>query len=723
MKLITKEWIEKAEGRMSSIKHVLFVLLLSFHVEAIIAEEGEEEPPVVLPEVVVEEPEETTYYGVEDATTATKTDTPIEEIPQSIEVINRDVIEDRGAVQLQDVIYNVSGAVPGGPLTQVPFLLRGFMAEILRNGLAQSRFLFLNIAQEELANVERIEVLKGPASVLYGNTAPGGIINIITKKPLPYFYASTEMTAGSFDFYHPALDISAPLTSDKNLLFRLNASYLNSDSFRDFISSERIFVAPVLSWKILPSMTLTLEGEYFDADQPLDEGLVAAGSGVADIPFSRNLGEPTDQKTEVERATANVTLETEISKNIFLRNILEYNRNTADRFDHVHVALLPDDRTVARTIVDANFESEVYTTQHDLTARVKTGSMEHRLLFGFEYIREDFDSPARFIPASPLDIFDPEYGNVELPDPQPPLFLNFVTELHSVGLYIQDQITVLENLHLLAGVRFDRFDQSLENSGDTVLGSFTTDKVDSQFSPRFGIVYEPFSGASLYASYSESFNLSLVTGIKADGLILEPQSSTQYEGGIKLLLWDGRLSSTASLYRIITENALTADPINGAVFSVQVDEERSQGFELDLTAEPIRGWNVIASYAYIDAEVRDDDFFEEGNKLPGVPKHSGSVWTTYKFYKGIFDGLGFGAGLIGVGHREGDLQNTFNLDSFLRLDAALYYDTQIRNIARVRAAINLKNITDKDYIQNSASRVNIIPGEPFTVLATLRLEF
>jgi len=699
---------------------ILALVLATFlylRTETLIAQE-KDEPLIVLPEVKVEEAKETTYYGEEDATTATKTETPIEEIPQSIETINRDVIDDQGAVRLQDTVYNVSGTVPGDSFL-VPFLLRGFRAEVLKDGFIQNTALPLNIFQQELTNVERIEFLKGPGSVLYGNVAPGGLINIITKKPLPYFYASAQMTVGNYSFYQPSVDVSVPLNKDKTLLFRLNASYLNTDSFRDFISQEWFFIGPVVSWRILPNMTFTLEGEYFQIDQPFDEGLVAVGNMVAPIPISRNLAEPTDH-TSFQNILLKATLETKFSDRAFLRNAFRYYRTSADNFDHRSLALLEDNRTLLRFIFDSTFEENIYDTQNEFILNIKTWSFKHKLLFGFEYIRMSIENPSRFLPATPIDIFDPVYGT-KVPATAP--LLNRIGELNSFGFYMQDQITVLNNLFLLFGVRFDVFDQNLEEIGVNPIGDITTDKMDSQVSPRFGIVYEPFRGVSFYANYSMSFNRLLGQAITFNGSILEPQSSTQYEGGIKLDLWGGRLSSTAAFYRITTENALAPDPVNGGIFAVQVGEERSQGFELDLTAAPLPGWNIIASFAYTDAKVADDEIFKEGNELPGVPKYSGSFWTTYKLYKGILRGLGAGIGLIAVGERQGDIENTFTLDPFLRLDAALYYDTQIRNFAKVKASINFNNITDTEYFANSTSRVNIIPGAPFTVLGTLRVDF
>ncbi len=562
----------------------LLILFLPFGVNK--AQEKEQESEIILPEVVVPGERREGSYIEEDALTATKTETPIQDIPQSIEVIDRELIDDQGAVQLQDTVYNVSGVVPGDSFL-VPYLVRGFRAEILRDGFTFSSTIFLNVLLEELTDVERIEFLKGPGSVLYGNASAGGIINIITKKPLPYLYVSAEGMIGSFDFYRGALDLSVPLNKDNSLLFRINASYRNSDSFRDFIFSERVLVAPVLSWQINPKMNLTLEGEYLYVDQPFDEGLIAVGDEVADIPFSRNLAEPTD-RTEFKNYLAKATLETRFNENVSLRNAFQYYRIDADTFDHRSLVLLEDNRTLLRFIFDSTLKDEIYTTQNELNINLKTWSVDHDILIGLEYIRENFDNPARFLPASPIYIFDPVYGIEEPFNPDDVPLIRRSGKLNDLGVYVQDQINLFDRLFVLAGLRYDYLDQSLKDNTSTPDFSFNNIKnEDNEFSPRFGIAYEPIQGVSLYANYAQSFKSLLVNSFTADGSVLDPETSTQYEGGVKFYLWDGRLSSTLALYRITKRNALTPDPVN-PIFAVQVDKERSQGFEFDLTAEPVR---------------------------------------------------------------------------------------------------------------------------------------
>jgi len=278
---------------------------------------------------------------------------------------------------------------------------------------------------------------------------------------------------------------------------------------------------------------------------------------------------------------------------------------------------------------------------------------------------------------------------------------------------LQDQISFSDNLKLLLGGRFDSFDQ---RSIDLVSNT-TFNQERQRFSPRIGLVYQPSEQISLYASYSQSFNPDIFS-ISADGSPLEPTTGSQYEVGIKGEFFDGRLSTTLAAYEITKENVATTDPDN-TDFSIAVGEVRSRGIELDVVGEIADGWNIIASYAYTDAEITEDNFFSVGNRLTNVPENSASLWTTYEIQSGGLQGLGFGAGLFFVGDRQGDLDNSFQLPSYVRTDTAIYYRRD-----NWRAALNFQNLFNIDYIKSSAGfRESIYPGEPFTVIGSVAVEF
>jgi iron complex outermembrane receptor protein len=626
-------------------------------------------------------------YAPSNATTATRTETPLNEIPQSIQVIPRQVLEDQRVIRLQDATRNVSGVQSGDSFggSRDEFIIRGFRQfNTFRDGFRDSRNLF-----RDTANIERIEVLKGPASVLFGTLEPGGVINIITEQPLTEPFYSFELQAGSFGFIRPEIDLSGPVSPELDVFYRLNLAYERSDGFRDFDQDiDRIFVAPVLAIEFSDRTRLNLEFDYLRDERPFDRGVVAIGDGVADIPVERILGEPDDlRRTEAWSA--------------------------GYRFEHDF-----NDETGELTRFYSSNDDlrEVYELQTNLVGNFNTGSIAHTLLFGVDWSRQVDDgfnqSPEDFV-AAPINIFDPVYGRVEDRDITEVRFRDSQRRTESWGIYVQDQIDILDNLHFLIGGRFDFVEQLNINR---LSGGERSSQSDEAFSPRVGLVYRPIEPLSLYASYSRSFSPN--SGERVDGSLLEPERGTQYEVGIRGEVLDGRLSANLAAFYLTKSNVATIDPVNPD-FSIAVGEQRSQGVELDVIGTILPGWDLIASYAYINAEVTEDNFIEEGVRLPNVPYHSASLWTTYEIQQGDLQGLGFGLGLFFVGDRAGDLDNSYELPSFLRTDAALYYRRD-----NWRAAVNVQNLFDVSYYTGvEFGRTSIAVGAPLTVIGSVSVEF
>ncbi|MEH1832774.1 MAG: TonB-dependent siderophore receptor [Nostoc sp.] len=646
-------------------------------------------------------------YRATDSSTATKTDTPLRDIPASIQIVPRQVLEDQRAERLQDALENLgitqSTNFGGAALSQ--FIIRGFEQRgYFRNGSLDN----YSVTPVDLANVERVEVLKGPASVLFGQGAPGGIINLITKQPLSEPYYAAEFTAGSYDFYRPTLDFSGPLNSDKTLLYRLNVAYQNAGSFRDFVDSERIFIAPSLTWKISANTKLNFDFEYLNLDAVFDRGIPALGNRPAPIPISRFLGFPQAyQHTTLYKG--GYTLEHRFSDNWQLRNALFITSIKAgDRYANPSDSPLTDNRFLERDFTNDRFPTDNYNLQTEVTGKFATGSINHQSLIGLELNRNTGPYIVRSAELPPIDIFNPDY-NTAIPTGLP-IGFNTQFNTNSLGLYLQDQITLLDNLKLLVGGRFDFTGQENKNTltGDNISQS------DHAFSPRVGLVYQPIPPISLYASYSRSFVLNIGTSV--DGSTFDPERGTQYEVGVKADL-SNKVSATLAAYHITKSNVLTPDP-NNPNFSIQVGEQRSQGIELNVAGEILSGLKIIGSYGYTDAEITRDNLFAVGNRLYNVPKNAASLWTTYEIPKGKLQGLGFGLGLYYVGDRQGDFENSVVLPSYFRTDAALYYKHN-----NWKAAINIKNLFDEKYYENAQSRNIIYPGAPLTVLGTISVEF
>ena len=656
-------------------------------------------------------------YVVKEGNTATRTDTPLKDVPQSIQVVPQQVIEDQQVQSLQDITRNVSGVIQedtfGGSLDR--FLIRGFEQTVfLRDGFRDETQLV-----RETAKLERVEVLKGPASVLYGTLEPGGIINLVTKKPLEDPLYSAELTVGSFGFVEPSIDLGGSLNEDRTVLYRLNALYESGGNFRDFDQGvERFFVAPALTWKIGENTDITLNFDYLDDERPLDQGIVAIGDGIADISFDRVLQE-LDDVVETESFDTGYLLEHRFSDSWKLRNNFRFNSVDGARVYTRFNNLDESTGILERSWQDNSELNQTYALQTNVVGEFATGSIEHNLLFGVDLFRRDRDLDNRFSEddndAGSINIFDPELGVIPRPerdDLPNDLMLNSQTD--TLGIYLQDQIEISKQWQLLAGGRFDIVDQ--ESSSGSVGEISSSEQQEEAFSPRLGVVYQPIETLSLYTSFTQSFSPN--DDVDPEGEIIDPERGSQYEVGIKGEFLDGDLSATLAAFNINKTNIAIDDP-NLEGVSIPIGEQRSRGIELDVRGEIMPGWNAIASYAYTDAEITEDDGSEiEGNRPLGVPENAASLYTTYEIQQGDFQGLGFGAGLFFVGEREGDEENSFQVPDYTRTDASIFYK---RN--NWEAAVNFKNLFNIDYIESADDRERIEPGIPFTVLGSLSIEF
>ncbi|MEM9770505.1 MAG: TonB-dependent receptor [Cyanobacteria bacterium P01_D01_bin.73] len=676
-------------------------------------------------------------YIVPDATTATRTDSPLRDIPQSIQVIPRQIIEDEQATGIEDVLDNIAGVTyqgnDDGRGTQ--FTIRGFGnfgSPILRDGFRVFNG-GNNAAAPEVANLERIEVLKGPASVLYGQADPGGLINLVTKQPLFEPYYNFSLQAGNREIFSPAIDFSGPINADGSLRYRLNALYRTEESFRGFENNyERLFAAPTIVWDISDRTTLRVSAEYVHDDDPADFGIPALGDGIADVPLDRIVLSDPQDSVEKEYFSAGYTLEHKFNDNWQIRNEFRY---VADNYfyDLIAVPLAIDDEgNVNRILAAQQNERDNYSLYTNIQGKFNTGSIKHNLLFGVDLSREEDLGGGRgaFDPRvgpeffDVINIFDPvRSGRRPDVDSSPTELINDET-VDRLGIYLQDQIYITDNLIVLAGLRYDSVDQSLSSTtrsrvDGTVLASSENEQYDDAVTPRIGIVYQPSDTIALYASYAQSFTPN--SGTDIDGNVLEPETGEGFEVGVKADIIPDRLSATLTYFNITRQNVATADPNDPLLqASIATGEQRSQGVELDISGEILPGWNIIASYAYINAEITEDNTFEVGNRRPGIPEHSASLWTTYRIQSGDLEGLGFGLGFNYVGNRKIDLDNTFEAEDYFLTSAAAFYKRDNWQIQ-----VNIDNLFDIDYIESAEGGQfrGIYPGDPLTVRASLSVTF
>ncbi len=653
-------------------------------------------------------------YRVTDTTTGTKTDTPLRDIPQSIQVVPQQILRDQQITGLDDALRNVPGVTQSfNSAASSFFSIRGFEAaatNLLRDGLVDP----LAGQLTELTSIERVEVLKGPASVLFGLGNPGGVINLVSKRPLSDPFYAIDATVGSYSFYRGALDLSGPLNDSKTVLYRLNTAYRNRGSFIDFYSGEQFNISPVVSVAIGDKTNLTLEGEYVDSRDGYISGVPVIGTVLpnpnGEVSRNRSFGEPSD---EIRQTITRLgyQLEHKFSDNWSLRNAFRFTfRDYIDK-QTIPLSLDEDNRTFNRFYREYELENQNYTLTTNLVGKFSTGSIQHQLLFGIDWNRLENFSP-RYIErqAEPIDIFNPVYG-------QPLGEITFDefsdnSQTNSLGIYLQDQIALTDNLKLLLGGRFDTYDQKYEDFTNNTESTGS----DSAFSPRVGIVYQPIPAISLYASYTRSFTPPSGTFFFGVDSTLQPERGTQYEIGMKADL-NSRLSATLAFFDLTRTNVSTADP-NNEGFTIQVGEQNSQGIELSMTGEILPGWNIFAGYAYTDARITQDNTFAVGNRLPNTAEHSFNLWTSYQIQQGELQGLGGGIGLFFVGDRAGDLDNTYDVPSYVRTDAAIFY-----NKDRFRVALNFKNLFDVEYFESALSSSRVYYGQPFTIQGTISWQF
>ncbi|WP_253188377.1 TonB-dependent siderophore receptor [Leptolyngbya sp. 'hensonii'] len=660
-------------------------------------------------------------YVVPNATTATRTDTSILDTPQSIQVIPQQIFRDQQIIRVDDALRNVSNVVgrlnPFGASTSLT--IRGFTADnftagaILRDGFRVTD----NLGTQETANIERIEVLKGPSSVLYGQNDPGGIINLVTKRPLADPFYKLEFQAGSFGLIRPSIDISGPLTDDRGLRYRLNLAYQRETGFRDFtVNTERFFIAPVLSWDISEQTNLSLVLEYTDEKNPFDLGLPALGNRVANVPRNRVIGDRGDFLNN-RALTLGYDLKHKINSNWTLNHGLRYVTQNYNVFPALPFFVDQATGDVTLFFADREYRSDDYSIQTNVVGKFETGSIRHTLLAGIDlnfnrfdeqFTRVDFTTPLI------LNIFNPVYGTVPRPDlsaVQP--FAPFDTEYDRIGVFLQDQVAFSDSFILVGSLRYDSINFRIAPDYDPN----QTNRSDQVWSPRIGLIYKPVETVSLYTNYAQSFKPNF--GRTAAGSPLEAEKSRGFEIGAKTELLNGKMFLTLAYFDIAKQNVATPDPTN-PFFSVTTGEQLSQGVELDVAGEILPGWNIIASYAYTDARVTRDNNIPVGNRLFNAPFHSAGLWTTYEIQQGELQGLGFGFGINYVGSRFGDLANSFELGDYLLTNLALFYKRD-----RWRLGLNINNLFDVNYTSSSFNGRNFgnAPGAPFNVIGTLAVEF
>ncbi|BCA56531.1 Ferrichrome-iron receptor [Nitrospira sp. KM1] len=679
--------------------------------------------PVKVPEIVVKdvrERDDFNNYVAEDSNTATRTDTPMLQVPQSVEVVTQKVMQDQRAIRVEQALRNVSGVALGdvgqsGIAADVAYC-RGFPCGYFKNYL-RNEDQNQALTYRDVSNMQRLEVLKGPASVLYGRSEPGGIINIITKQPQADRYASIDQVFGSYNYYRTMIDVTGPLDEGKKVLFRVNGAYENTGSFRDFVHGQRYFIAPVFLWQAGNNTTLTFEGEYIRDRRTPDFGVPAIGDRPVNMAKSTFYGEAFDTLA-FEEGRAGAVLTHRFSDQWRIESRLRADISKASAYRTFALSVLPGNQDMARFFFNQLAKIQSYYWRNDVIGKVSTGSIKHEILTGVEIGRQYASYDQGFGFFDTISIYNPVHGLTPGPDPgKTPVSRNFANAL---GGYVQDQISVLDNFQVLIGARGDYFYQHTDLPGSEAKAE------NYGFSPRIGVSYQPIPQASVYANVTRSFQPNFGPFTVADNQF-KPTTATQYEAGVKTVIVPDRLTSTLAIYRILKKDVLAVNPADPTGFSfVQTGAQRSQGVEFDVTAQLAQGWRAIATYAYTDARIAADTSIAVGNRIPLVARHTGSLWTTYDFQVAPLKGFGVGGGMFAVGERAGDLANTFELPGYVRADAAVYYrKPEIFPHTNLIAQLNVQNLLNQNYFYSGGQSQTSAAywGAPVTFFGSIKLEF
>jgi iron complex outermembrane receptor protein len=657
-------------------------------------------------------------YNRPTASTATKTDTPLIETPYSLRVVPQQIIEDQQGVRLEKALQNVSGVTrePAGNLTVESFNIRGFQSfYTYRDGLRMGLF-----SPREMANVERVEVLKGPGSILYGRADPGGVVNIVTKQPLANPYYSLQQQFGSYDFYRTAIDATGPISSDKSLRYRLNLSYEDANSFKEFNKNENIFIAPVVTWDITPQTRLGLELEFANIRSPIDIGIPPLNGKPVVLPRERNLGESWAKRNN-EQILVGLNWSHDFNDNWTIKQ--RFNTQLVQE-DEVYLGRngLNPDGTDSRYYGQQTDKMDTYFTNVDLTGKFNTWGASHTLLLGGDYYgQNEVASYADHLDEFLIDIYNPQHLAVppSLQDGDRGQY-GSLTEWY--GVYLQDQIKLPFNLHALGGLRYDNA---------TICDNFSpfSSYVDDRVSPRGGLLWRPIPELSFYGSYTENFGAT--NAFDQDNKPLPPQTAQQWEFGVKTELFDERLTGTLTYFDLTKQNMPTIDRTNPNR-SIAIGEVASHGVDVDLAGKILPGWQITGAYAYTPfVEVTKDYAQDDGGNItagktgkrnPNVAEHNGNIWTTYEFQNGDLQGFTVGAGASAIGNRKGDFTNTYSMPGYAIANLMAGYKIKMAG-SQINLQLNVDNLLDKTYYSGSNGGQVIHYGVPRTFMGLIKVEY
>ncbi len=641
-----------------------------------------------------------------------KSSVPLSKTPQSITVVPRAVLDAQQAQTLADALHNVPGVVAN------QFGRRGWDDLIIRGQVA-SDSLFLdglrtaasNRVAEQLFGVEQVEVLKGPASLLYGQVLPGGLVNMVSKRPRAETFAEAATTLGSHEFRQATLDMGTPLSDNGKAAFRVNALAMNSNDETDHVWFKNRFIAPSLSLDLGPRTDFTILTSYQERRYIRQQGLPIVGTVQSNpngaIPRDRFTGEPGQDPYRGYQSRVGYALTHRFDNGWTVNQNARWQSFTLNGQLVANGLLRADNRTLRRTATDQHWDGDTITLDTNAQRRFDTGFGAHDITVGVDYLRTRENSLSYNCSVRDLDVYQPVYGS-PINCPANPR-TDSSTTVRAIGVYARDQIALGERWNAVFGLRHD----TASTYSTDHLTQSREDSSDNAITGSGALMYEIAPGVRPYISYATSFYPN--SGTNVDGNTFKPESGRQWEAGVKIDLDDGATSITVAAFDLERRNVLQADPVNDG-YSIAVGKQRTRGAELGWASDLGNGLSLMGGYAYLSAVVVDDGGqvpSTNNTRLNSVPRHSFNVTARYRM-QGSLAGWELTGGLRAEGSRY---TYGYDIPGYLVADAGVAYDA-----GRWRAALTMNNLFDKQYYAGGV-RNAVALGNGRTTLVSLALRY
>ncbi|MFA2963628.1 TonB-dependent receptor [Acinetobacter pittii] len=650
-------------------------------------------------------------YNVDSSNSATRSEVALKDTPQSVSVVTQKVIEDIGATRLieaLDLAGGVTRANNFGGQGLTGFNLRGFTSgEFYRNGFPINRG-YPNAPDSN--TIERVDVLRGPSSSLYGRGDPGGTFNLISKTPKSEQRTTLGAQLNSEGLYRTTVDTTGTIPNAENIGYRLNVISEGGDSYRDHVESKRYGIAPVIQWQASDATKVTFEADILRNQHPLDRGQTRyAGQKSFNNSPETYLWETGKYNNRLynDNNMTQLRVEHDLGNDWKLNAGVQYLHGKLYGYAVEANGIQDDGETLNRNYNYRELKWQDTDAQINLTGNFQLLGLAHTFVTGLEYEKYDYKSfIIRSDPKSnnyPINIYDPVLGQ-----PLPEL-KNITTHdrenLKTTALFVQDQIDLNERLSTLLGLRFEHYEHDYKNLLPNTANWNTS---HDAFIPRLGLVFKARDDLSIYSNAAKSFKPN--TGASRNGEGFDPEEGMAYELGFKWQALDNMLSVDSAIFYAKKENVLTLDPVDSA-YKVAAGKVRSQGIELNVAGQITPAWKIIGGYAYTDAEVSKDNTLKKGTALANIPKNSFNLLNIYEFQDGPLQGLGLGINQKYIDKRAGQTANsTYTMKGYAVTDLVSYYQAT----PKLRINLDLKNLFDKVY-DESAFNLYAYPGESRTV--------